>query len=128
MSEPSNNPGYERSDAGLKPLLLFAAALVVLIALALWSMSALESGFERSHDRENVAHPLQDLRVTPAAPQLQAWPTLELAEQRVREYGLLEEYAWVDPENGVVRIPIERAMALIAERGLPERSPKEEER
>ncbi len=32
---------------------------------------------------------------------------------------LLENYSWVDESKGVVRIPIERAMELVAERGLP---------
>jgi hypothetical protein len=38
---------------------------------------------------------------------------------------LLEGYQWVDEQAGVVRIPIERAMELLAERGLPSRSAAE---
>lgn len=37
----------------------------------------------------------------------------EQAETRLNNYG------WVDKEAGVVRIPIDRAMALVAENGLP---------
>jgi hypothetical protein len=29
---------------------------------------------------------------------------------------------WIDPEKGVVRIPIDRAMDLLVERGLPVRA------
>lgn len=128
MSQPSNNTGYERSDAGLKPLLLFAAGLALLIAISLWAMAALESGFERSHRDENSAHPLAELRFAPDAPQLQVFPALELADQQLYEHELLDEYSWISREDGVVRIPIERAMALIAERGLPERPPEEDDR
>jgi hypothetical protein len=32
---------------------------------------------------------------------------------------LLENYSWVDDAHSRVRIPIERAMELIAQRGLP---------
>ena len=35
-----------------------------------------------------------------------------------RERGL-GSYDWVDQKNGVVRIPIDRAMDLVAQRGLP---------
>ena len=36
-----------------------------------------------------------------------------------REDLLLDNYSWVDRAQGKVRIPIERAMELIAQRGLP---------
>jgi hypothetical protein len=41
--------------------------------------------------------------------------------------GLLEGYGWVDREAGVVRLPIERAMALVLERGLPTRPAAEQQ-
>jgi hypothetical protein len=36
---------------------------------------------------------------------------------------LLQGYHWVDQNAGVVQIPIDRAMDLLAQRGLPARSP-----
>ena len=36
-----------------------------------------------------------------------------------REDLLLDNYTWVDQSKGTVRIPIEQAMKLIAQRGLP---------
>jgi hypothetical protein len=38
-----------------------------------------------------------------------------LVDYQRQQEGLLDEYAWVDRENGVVQIPIERAMELVAE-------------
>jgi hypothetical protein len=43
----------------------------------------------------------------------------EMADMHAREDLLLDHYTWVNHEKGKVRIPIERAMQLIAERGLP---------
>ena len=43
----------------------------------------------------------------------------EIADLHAREDLLLENYSWVDQSQGKVRIPIERAMELIAQRGLP---------
>jgi len=40
---------------------------------------------------------------------------------RGREDGLLNSYGWVDEKAGTVRIPIERAMDLLVQRGLPVR-------
>ena len=43
----------------------------------------------------------------------------DLAELHEREDLLLNHYSWVDQSKGEVRIPIERAMELLAQRGLP---------
>jgi hypothetical protein len=43
----------------------------------------------------------------------------EVSDMHAKEDLLLENYSWVDQSKGTVRIPIERAMQLIAERGLP---------
>jgi len=34
----------------------------------------------------------------------------------------LNTYGWVDSKSGVVRIPVDQAMKLLAERGLPARN------
>jgi hypothetical protein len=43
----------------------------------------------------------------------------DVADLHAREDLLLENYSWADQSQGKVRIPIERAMELIAQRGLP---------
>jgi hypothetical protein len=57
----------------------------------------------------------------PPAPMLQVKPREELKELRAEEDRILSSYGWVDPANGIVRIPIDRAMKLVLERGLPVR-------
>lgn len=52
----------------------------------------------------------------PPQPRLQRLPTRELETLRAEERAVLESYGWVDRDEGIVRIPIERAMELIAER------------
>ena len=52
----------------------------------------------------------------PSAPRLQPHPHRDLARQRAREQGNLAGYAWVDRTNGIARIPIARAMELLAQR------------
>ena len=43
----------------------------------------------------------------------------EIYVMHQKEDLLLDNYTWVDQQQGTVRIPIERAMELIAQRGLP---------
>jgi hypothetical protein len=51
----------------------------------------------------------------------------EIAEMHAREDLLLDHYSWVDRSSGKVRIPIARAMQLIAQHGLPVAEPEQTE-
>jgi hypothetical protein len=55
------------------------------------------------------------------APQLETDERTQLNDIRLNEEQILSTYGYVDQKAGVVRIPIERAMDLIAQRGLPVR-------
>jgi hypothetical protein len=54
------------------------------------------------------------IATAPSSPRLQANPAADLAAERRREEGMLEGYAWVDRERGVARIPVQRAMEILA--------------
>ncbi len=58
----------------------------------------------------------------PPEPRLQTQPREELQRMRADEDRVLDSYGWVDAQRGVVRIPIEQAMALTVEQGLPARA------
>ena len=53
-------------------------------------------------------------------PRLEVNPGASLAELRAAEQVDLDSYGWVDRNAGTIRIPIDRAMQLILERGLPD--------
>ena len=57
--------------------------------------------------------------LVPPEPRLEVSPPRDLAAMRAREDVQLNGYHWVDKQQGVVSIPIERAMELIAQRGIP---------
>jgi hypothetical protein len=61
-------------------------------------------------------------------PRLQPVPGQELRDIRAQEDAILEGYGWVDQAAGVVRIPVERAMEILAQKGLPARSENEANR
>jgi hypothetical protein len=57
----------------------------------------------------------------PPEPRLQTNPREDLQKFREQEDTVLTSYGWVDRNAGIVRIPIEEAMKLTVQRGLPTR-------
>jgi hypothetical protein len=57
----------------------------------------------------------------PAEPRLQTTPWADLKTLRAEESSYLHGYGWIDQQAGVARIPIDRAKALLLEKGLPVR-------
>lgn len=55
-------------------------------------------------------------------PQLETNERTELNKVRLREEDILSTYGYIDKNAGTVRIPIDRAMDLLAQRGLPLRT------
>jgi hypothetical protein len=51
------------------------------------------------------------------------YPAADLREVKAAEEAHLASYGWVDKENGVALVPVERAMEIVVEGGLPELAP-----
>lgn len=111
---------YEKTDAGVRPLyqfLFWISVTTMLAALVSFGiLRALESWREQGSERPLMAQPQEQL---PPAPRLQLREPLDLAAFRKSEDAVLSSYGVVDAEKGIFRIPIEEAMRLTAERGLP---------
>lgn len=60
--------------------------------------------------------------VTNGRPRLQVDEHADYQAYKERQEKILGEYKWIDRNQGVVRIPIERAMELMMERGYPARN------
>jgi len=122
-SKPANNPEirYEKTDAHVRPLyqfLFWISVITVLTAdFSLLGLKGLESWREKASTRATMAEPQEAQR--PPAPRLQLQEPKDLAAFRKEEAEILTTYGVVDKEKGVFRIPIEEAMRLTLERGLP---------
>src|SRR5229473_1590124 len=135
--ENGNGHGsYERQDlrpAGVLYFLLGLGVATLLCILALRGLFAfLEHREKASQPPVNplvTNVPADTRRVAPGYPQ-SAFPSPKLEEDergqlndiRLNEEKVLYTYGWVDEKAGTVHIPIERAMDLLVERGLPVRS------
>jgi hypothetical protein len=93
---------------------------VAVVVLLRWMFVALAS-FE---ERQQPPPPVMKVEVPeqPPLPRLQQRPAEDMQAYRDEQRGALESYGWVDRNAGVVHIPIEEAMRLLAERGLPARA------
>ena len=121
-------PGaYETRDANPSSLVHFGVGLALTLVVVWAGMFWLMRYFSRVQDTGPPATPFEQLTESrrPPLPRLQVEPVEDLQAVRTQQSRLLDanSYAWVDRSRGIVRIPIERAMDLILERGgLPART------
>lgn len=115
MSEPGE---HEESDVPARVpvyVIAFTAVFVPLGALAMWLLATTiwqaapepPPVFEDESARDS------------SAPQLQREPPADMAELDRRYGERLGSTGWVDRDAGIVHMPVDRAMDLIVQRGLP---------
>jgi hypothetical protein len=118
---------HEQSDVNIHAILGFGAALIVIAAVVHLLIYVLFGYFNR---RENAKVPAEYPLAAaqghrePPEPRLQIDPRQDLADLRAKEDEVLSSYGWVDKNAGLVRIPIDAAVKLTLERGLPARQGK----
>jgi hypothetical protein len=138
--------GYEVTDVSVRGIMVFLTGLFISVGVFFVFCFGLgiliNNGIKKSDGAPNKwnansaaqAGKLKNMESNPAAEQqelqqlTQTFPTPrlqaddgneDLVNLHAREDLLLDHYSWVDQSQGKVRIPIERAMELIAQRGLP---------
>ena len=118
---------YERRTLNTRLVLMTMAGLVVagvlvhFVVAGLWTMLEQHSQSVDQSQKPTIAHvaiPGEPPRLPPE-PRLQADPVSDLHRMREAEDNVLQTYGWVDKNAGVVRIPVARALDLLAQRGLP---------
>jgi hypothetical protein len=97
-------------------VLLIMGVLIVLVVGVMWR-------YFGANQPEAALSPFYGPRELPPTPRLQIEPRNDLRTYLENEQRRLSTYGWVDQNAGVVHIPIERAMDLLLERGLPTRQP-----
>ena len=125
------NGGFEREDLGAKPIVAFIVTVVVLgvvIYFGIWGMfHVLDKQLAKDDQSRSPLTQVQTDTRTIQDQQIKAFPEprlednerTEINDTRYAEDERLNSAGWVDEKAGVVHIPIERAMELIAQRGLP---------
>jgi hypothetical protein len=116
---PRATLGYETRDANTRGVLGFMALLFVVINLVLFASWRLFDYFAVADRSPAPAFPFASERQVPPPPDLQVNGRKDFQKIYAQQQQKLESYAWEDRKAGIVRIPIERAMDLLLEKGLP---------
>lgn len=119
---------HEAQNPPLRGILL---AVLVVVAMTAGCILVVQIAFTAFAKGRPTARNVQALGIIQATgpqmlerfppPHLQMNPRDDLLALRAHEAKQLSSYGWLDRTNGVVRIPVERAMELILQRGLPTR-------
>jgi len=115
--------GYEKQDVGFRFAMLFIVGIIaftVLTMVVLFFVYPLLTP-EGARARRETAEEVQ--RRLPPTPVLQANPAVDMQRFRAEEQRKVSTYGWVDERRGIVRVPVERAMEMVAQRGLPQWPP-----
>jgi len=114
--------GFEPRDVSTRGLVYFLAIVAAFLALTCLGLQGLFAHYAKTDIPRAVVQPAFDnVRPLPPPPRLQVTPGGDLQDYLQAEQRLLESSGWIDQKNGVARIPIERAMNLLLQKGLPTR-------
>src|SRR5262245_61357190 len=91
---------YERSDASVKPVMIFTLALTAVLVAVLFAMSAFYDWLDRAETAVDAPpHPMATAS-EPPAPRLQTTTADDRIAQLAREQEQLDEYAWIAKPSG----------------------------
>jgi len=117
---------YEHTDIDTSVGYKFALWLVVAMLISVAIVYGTFWFFENRTQAADAAAQKYPLAVgqqrNPPAPNLQMQPFKDVYMLRQGEAERLGSYGWVDKDGGIARIPIDRAMEMLLQRGLPARS------
>ncbi len=127
-TRPASGHGeHEKSDINVRAVTRFGVGLGISAIASLALMGFVFTFFVRKEAASSPPAPQMhklDPMKEPPEPRLQTRPAPDLKAIRADEDALLNRYNWIDAQKGLVRIPVSRAMELVAKEGLPHREGK----
>ena len=119
---PDPSEGHERTDVAARPILIFLVGLVIFGGAVQASMTFVMRGFIAQDTRapvppDNILRDTGDITHIP----LQQNTTMDMIRMYQEEDQVLESY-YVDPKTKDIRIPLDRAVEVLAKKGLPHRA------
>jgi hypothetical protein len=112
----SNGLGHETQEVDVRFIFVSLAALLIGAFLACLLVVGIFQYFHHTYLPEAVKASPQ---VIPPEPRIEVNTTQQLQTVRAREDHVLSSYAIVDQKQGLVRVPIDRAIDMLAQKGLP---------
>jgi hypothetical protein len=112
-----NGAGHEESEVSVRLIVVSLAFLAVATAVVFVLVVGIFRYFYTSYSTEEATRLSQP--VVPPEPRIEVAPYEQLQQLRIKEDHILSSYAYVDKATGVVRVPIDRAIDMLAAKGLP---------
>ena len=115
-------PGHERNTVSVRGVIGFLVSLAVSLVVTsavVWGVFRLLARDAKSEDRPLSPAVASSLARLPPQPRLEDRPLALRTSLNAQEKARLSGYGWVDRNAGTVHIPIERAMDLLVQRGIP---------
>jgi hypothetical protein len=109
-----NGAGHEESEANVRLVVVSLAGLAV-VALVVFVLVV--GIFRYFYDTDKTGE-AQRQPVIPPEPRIEVAPYEQLQQMRAREEHIQNTYAWVDKSAGTVRVPVGRAIDMLAAKGL----------
>lgn len=112
---------FEPTDVHARGVLLTGFGVVVFLYISLVVLYFVFEHFKHVRAEESAPPlPIATHGVAlPPEPRLERSPHRDLEQLRAAEEFELTHYKWVDRQKGTVAIPIDRAMDLLVQRGIP---------
>ena len=118
---PGEQPrrGHETTDASIRNLIIFGVGLLLLVIVGLLVSGAVFHYYVGHQGLGPPASPFENDRMLPPEPRLQVTAPKDLEQYKAAQEEILNNYGWADQNAGIVRIPIDRAMDILVQKGLP---------
>ena len=113
--------GFDR-ELDVRRILQFGVGLalvIVVVLIGIWFLSVFLKSQEQAADPPPSPIAAANQRRLPPEPRLQVSPPRDMNEFREQEDRIVTSYGWVDERAGIARIPIDRAIEVVLEKGLP---------
>jgi hypothetical protein len=121
---PAGPPKHEAEGTNVRLTTIWVTGFFIFTFVAFGVSLLFHVGFLKwtpFTKRSQPASPLAQVHRVPPEPRLQSNPTIDMARWREIEQNAVSTYGWIDSQAGRLRLPVDRAMELVASEGLPAR-------
>jgi hypothetical protein len=128
-AEAGSSARSDASEVSVKGILIFASIVVAMVGGVILGIKLMAVHLEKKAAQNDQVQAAAAVLPAVAAsrsyfpqPREQVLPHADLEAFQSREEAELNSYGWIDRQAGVVRIPIARAMELLAQKSLRSQS------
>jgi len=117
IHQSPNGAGHEQREVSVRLIVVSLAGLAAITFVVFVLVVGIFRYFYSTYSTEEATRLSKP--VIPPEPRIEVAPYEQLQQLRTKENHILDTYAWVNKDSGTVRIPIDRAIDMLAAKGVP---------